>query len=522
MFAFLSLLFVLLVIYAFTTRDSSPLKEGFETPPNHMVKIPATIAPLPPAQAAPEPANLPGPLPIAPYQQIAAMSPLPYQDTALIKANRQQLVSLLEMLKGFLAFEAQEISERSDPTIQLPLATARTDFNTLQNEVEVLNRNPGIQPNMTLSHLNEISSNLAFLQEKVRLIGAAGSIQGPVYEFTVEAFANKKPAPRKGKAVVDNPNASNHGDKFPKKRHRDKQQPASSGQPATLKDLQEFMGRIQGEIIRLSNSGTTDPNVQSRIGKLTSMQGDVRTIATELQKGLMAPSDVPIMKSDLDRAFPILGNMNEPLPQIIQQLRLPPGLANALPSNVQKDPETMHEISKLVDKYADTIVNGVSASFSVKYTSPREAEAGQGLRSMKGRMHGLSPYEDDEMPLRKSTIDRTGFPSASDLDNATNAKFTPLGSDPITDRLAERPCDAGRGPSHFDWKERAKQIEGQVHKRGLKHTDYGIMPKGTKTSEDFSWRGYCKMICTRLQASMDPSLPETCGCPPMDWKGWRK
>jgi hypothetical protein len=126
------------------------------------------------------------------------------------------------------------------------------------------------------------------------------------------------------------------------------------------------------------------------------------------------------------------------------------------------------------------------------------------------------------MPLRKSTIDRTGFPSASDLDNATNAKFTPLGSDPITDRLAERPCDAGRGPSHFDWKERAKQIEGQVHKRGLKHTDYGIMPKGTKTSEDFSWRGYCKMICTRLQASMDPSLPETCGCPPMDWKGWRK
>ena len=520
MFAFLSLLFVLLVIYAFTTRDSAPLKEGFETPPNHMVKIPATIAPLPPARAAPEPSNLPGPLPIAPYQQIAAMSPLPYQDTALIKANRQQLVSLLEMLKGFLAFEAQEISERSDPTIQLPLTTARTDFNTLQSEVEVLNRNPGIQPNMTLSHLNEISSNLAFLQEKVRLTGAAGTIQGPVYEFTVEAFANGaggKPKPRKGKAVVDNPNASNHGGKFPKK-------PAASGQPASLKDLQKFMGRIQGDIIRLSNSGTTDLNVQKRIGALTSMQGDVRTIATQLQKGLMVPSDVPIMKSDLDRAFPILGNLNEPLPQIIKQFHLPPGLANALPSNVQKDPQTMREISSLVDKYADTIVNGLSASFSVKYTSPREAEAGgQGLRSMKGRMHGLSPYEDDEMPLqRKSTIDRTGFPSLSDLDNITNAKFTPLGSDPVTDHLAERPCDAGRGPSHFDWKERAKQIEGQVHKRGLKPTDYGIMPKGTKVSNDFSWRGYAKMICTRLQASMDPGLPETCGCPPMDWKGWRK
>jgi hypothetical protein len=254
------------------------------------------------------------------------------------------------------------------------------------------------------------------------------------------------------------------------------------------------------------------------------MQGDVRTIATELQQKRLAPSDVPIRKCDLDRAFTLLGNMNEPLPQIIEQLRLPPGLANILPSNVQKDPATMREISSLVDKYADTIVNGLSASFSVKYTSPREAEAGgQGLRSMKGRMHGISPYEDSEMPLpRKSTIDRTGFPSASDLDNATNSKFTPLGSDPVTDHLAERPCDAGRGPSHFDWKTRAKEIEGQVHKRGLKHTDYGIMPKGTKVSDDFSWRGYCKMICTRLQASMDPGLPETCGCPPMDWKGWRK
>jgi hypothetical protein len=20
---------------------------------------------------------------------------------------------------------------------------------------------------------------------------------------------------------------------------------------------------------------------------------------------------------------------------------------------------------------------------------------------------------------------------------------------------------------------------------------------------------------------MDPALPETCGCPPMDWSGWR-
>ena len=47
------------------------------------------------------------------------------------------------------------------------------------------------------------------------------------------------------------------------------------------------------------------------------------------------------------------------------------------------------------------------------------------------------------------------------------------------------------------------------------------MPNNTKVSNEFSWKGYARMICTRLQATMDPSLPETCGCPAMDWPGWR-
>ena len=51
----------------------------------------------------------------------------------MIKANRQQILSLLEMLKGFLAFEAQELTEKSDPSIQLPLSNARSDLQVLQN-----------------------------------------------------------------------------------------------------------------------------------------------------------------------------------------------------------------------------------------------------------------------------------------------------------------------------------------------------------------------------------------------------
>ena len=392
MFAFLALLFVLIVIYFFTSANER--KEGFNpvnTSPSHKVNIPVNVIPpaIPPPPARNiddshvEPSDLPGQLPIAPYEQIAAMSPLPYQDTTLIKANRQQLIDLLELLKGFLAFEAQEISERSDPTIQLPLNTARSDFRVLQAEVEVLNRNPGLQPTITLSHLNEMSSNLAYLQREVRLIGAAGPIQGPIYEFTqpvnvvggsLEGFESMN-GEVKGKV--------------------------NKGQIASPEDLKKFVTRISSEIVRLSASGTTDPNMNARVVALTQMKNDVNNILEQVQTGALMPVEIPIMKSDIDKAFPILGKPDQPLPQIIKSAGLPAGLGNLLPPNVAKNPEVSREVNKLVDKYAETVVNGLSggiaAAVSLKYTSPREAERARAMTS---------------------TIDITGFPSMSDLNNA--------------------------------------------------------------------------------------------------------
>ena len=484
MFAFLSLLFVLIVIFIFTSQ-----KEHFtDVPPTHTVKIPnvpPATALLPGSNAkvaqpiaVPEPVaevvpyTLPGDLPLAPYGQVATMSPLPYQDTTMIKANRQQIISLLEMLKGFLAFEAQELTEKSDPSIQLPLSNARSDFQVLQNAVNLLNRNPGLQPSMTQTTLNEMSSNLAYLQEQVRLSGSAGALQGPTNQFT-EGFTN-------------------------------------SG-TATINDLTEFVGRIQGEIIRLSASATTDPIVSARVSALTQLKNDVQGIISKVNSKSIPPNEIPVMKSDIDKAFPILGNPSQPLPQIVRTLGLPPGLANVLPSNLQNDPETAHHIDSLLDKYAEQIINGVSASFSIKYTAPNEVGAAQ-----------VGAAQAEAQRAASSTIDILGFPSAADLNNVSNAKFMPYDSGlPITDVLAPTPVDAGRGPSHFDWKQRSKEIEAQVKKRGLKPSDFGIMPEGTKTSPDFSWKGYARMMCTRLQATPDPSLGITCGCPPMDWKGWR-
>jgi len=629
MIAFLALLFILLVIYALTKT-----KEGFNpmnTSPEHQINIPVNEIPsmLAPASSTAtvkggvgntvsEPASngsifpgcdvkestwpgmLPGPLPTAPYQQIAVGSPLPYQDTSLIKANRQQLINMLEMIKGFLAFEAQEISERSDPTIQLPLQTARTDFHVLQAEVEVLNRNPGIQPNITLSHLNEIGSNLAFLQSEVRLIGSAGPIQGPIYEFTkpVEGFVGSAPRPSTKNDVL-NKSASGAADKTairpttkddaraPKKEEviveksktitvaeskaaadkasaqkavaatilsdvvaanmpagpsdaaskSGKSGPAAfnntattgNGKTATLKDLQDFIVRINCESVRLSSSGTSDPNMNARIVALADIKSNVEDIVNQVKMDPTMEANIPITKAELEKALPVLGKPSDPLPQIIKENKLSPGLANLLPSSMQNDPKATKEIGNLVNNYFETLMDGIS--FSVKYTSPREAEAGgagkyNSLPGTKVTTEAQSEHFVNSMMEKKrgaaSTIDKTGFPSLADLDNASNAKFTPMDSGLlISDRYAPLPSDAGRGPSRFDWKTRSKEIEGQVKKRGLRPDDFGIMQPNAKISSDFSWRGYARMICTRLQATMDPNMPVACGCPPMDWPGWR-
>jgi hypothetical protein len=85
---------------------------------------------------------------------------------------------------------------------------------------------------------------------------------------------------------------------------------------------------------------------------------------------------------------------------------------------------------------------------------------------------------------------------------------------------AEARANGSKNPSHLDWKGRAKGICEQVKRRGLDPLDFGCIPESSKLSPAYSWRGHTKMVCGRLASTMDPGLPETCGCPPPNWKGW--
>jgi hypothetical protein len=76
-------------------------------------------------------------------------------------------------------------------------------------------------------------------------------------------------------------------------------------------------------------------------------------------------------------------------------------------------------------------------------------------------------------------------------------------------------------PTKFDWKDKSKFICEQIQKREMDPYEYGCMKDTTVVSDNFSYRGYAKMICSRLATNYDPSIPELCGCPPPTWAGWR-
>lgn len=465
---------------AYYLTNAPPIKEKFSDtfakPPDHTLHVPKVIMPPPPVvDTDPKASQIPGTIPNAPYGQIAKNSPYPYQNPSLIKTTRQRILDTLEMLKGFLAFQANEIEYRSDPSIQLPLQTSRSDFQRLSDEAGVLQRNPGLQPQMTERDMNDVNDNLAYLQREVELIGANRPFENTGLQNLEEGFQNGSDIP--------------------------------SHDPATEDELNEFSSRIQGEILRLSASGTTDPIVNARITNLTNMKSDVDNVITKIQTGALLSTEVPIQKADIMKALPVLGKPYEPLPQILQKLELPRGLGNMLPSAVTRDPNMVQQTNNLIQKYAQDFFDGASATvaFRVKYTSPREVA-----------------IEQSRAKVAQSTVDETGFPSIVDLDAVANglSVATPNTPTKVSDPYAQDPRAESRSPAHFDWKILSRHIENQIRRRGIPDSAIGIMPLNNKVSNDFSWKGYAKMICTRLQASFDTGTPEACGCPPGDWKGW--
>jgi len=418
----------------------------------------------------------PGSLPFAPYSQTASVGSYQYQDPAQMAAHPKQMKQLFEDVRAFLVFEGVSIANSSDPTVSLPLTQLRADNERLQQELSVTENNPGVESSLTQQNLADIQGSLTFLQRKVRLFQTAGVISD---SKGTEGFMGAPP---------------------PTNRLR-----------ATKAELQLLQTKVTAAILILSASGTTDPIVQSRIKNLQAMYTSVSDMINKLQKGIWTQQDVPVFSEDIKAILPNLADPKKPIPDISKggqgsQQNLSP-IEKQLAGLVGDD-NARDVYNKLKEKgmFRVTLDMGYNIpSYGSKSSSVHiKKEAGIKKDGTLGFLEGKN--------MKAS-------PSIS-VDGPYDTTMSGSDDRALSLAAADAAADGSKNPSHLDWKGRAKGICEQVKRRGMDPLDFGCIPEGSKLSPAYSWRGHTKMVCGRLASTMDPGLPETCGCPPPNWKGW--
>jgi hypothetical protein len=455
--------------------------------------------------------------------------------------------SVLDDLRGFENFEMPQLEERSDPNVQLPLSTLKGDVQTLMNEALVLQRNPGLRPSITELQMAEIQANLDYLQQVYRKFEGLGVIEPRrATKVMREGFAdlgrlNPTPAQRtEGFAVQQRTEGFSAQQRLdPTHAQRAEgftgscgsgsgscasEAPSSCGsgsgscasdagtglgaanRPATLAELSEFRTWIFTNRLTIINTGATDEVTAARVNNLSKVLVYIDNIIEKVNVRNMLEKDIPIKYSDIN-SFKNLGTLGSNLPEFMEASTLPTFLNNLLPDNLAGDPEISDDIRKAMANYATNFTKNFSwnVDLGLKYTADNEAEAAKFYNS-RANQGGNAGWT------------RTGLDSTSD---ATNFQPNGAGTGNATDEYANRPAECGRGPSSFDWRQRSADICRAIKGRGLDPNDYGCMEPGVSVGPNFSWRGYAKMVCTRVGTNYDSGLGQLVGCPPLNWPGWK-
>lgn len=409
-------------------------------------------------QAMPN-ASQPGTLPFAPYGQEASVGSYQYQDPAQMPATFQQISSIYQDIRTFLVFEGVSISNSSDPSVQLPLTQLRADSQRLEQELAVLKKNPGVQSSLTQQNTADIQGGLVFLQRKVRLFQTAGVVNTGV---TKEGFTD---------ASAD-----------------------TSKTRATQADLQELATKVYAAILTLSSSGTTDLVVQARITKLQRMYSDLQDMITKLDNGTLTPNNIPLYKEDINAILP---NLADPSIDIssLNTANTIQNTTNTMQNAANSMQNTMNDVLTSIKDNGMVHVNIELGYNGPEYNKTKTSSNPNPKPRCKAK--AKAQEEEDTTTSDQSMHTSSPFDSAIPGAEQNNSKVGGL-----------------------DWKNRAETICEQVRLRGLDPLDFGCLAKGTTVSPAYSWRGYTKMICGRLGATMDPNLPIMSGCPPQRWAGW--
>jgi len=269
---------------------------------------------------------------------------------------------------------------------------------------------------------------------------------------------------------------------------------------ATLDDLKSTNTKISTEIARLQASGTTDPSFQARVNILTKIQQQIGNYITQLENNTLEPADVPITKEDLRKFLPQISNPSSPVTQFLNSIQAPSSVSNLFPAYVGGDISGAALANVLLQNYG----KGLSWDINMKYSAPGGSSLKATTNVPRAQQFQLGSPQLQMPPSTRGAFDQ----AIAQIQKGETSGVRPTLPEPPTQQ--------------FNWKDRASQICESVRLRGLDPADFGCLDNLSKVGQDFSWRGYAKMVCNRLKTTMDEGLPETCGCPPVDWPGWKQ
>jgi hypothetical protein len=268
---------------------------------------------------------------------------------------------------------------------------------------------------------------------------------------------------------------------------------------ATLDDLKDTNTKISVEIARLQASGTTDPSFQARVNILVKIQQQIGNYITQLQNNTLQPADVPITKENLKNFLPQISNPSSPVTQFLNSIQAPTSMSNLFPAYVGGDISGAALANILLQNYG----KGLSWDINMKY-SPADGSALNATTNVGTQQFQLGSPQLQMPPSTRGAFDQ----AIAQIQKGETSGVRPTLPEPPTQQ--------------FNWKDRSSQICESVRLRGLDPADFGCLANVSKVGQDFSWRGYAKMVCNRLKTTLDEGLPETCGCPPVDWPGWKQ
>ncbi len=299
---------------------------------------------------------------------------------------------------------------------------------------------------------------------------------------------------------------------------------------AGLEDLTNLSTQIVAEVVRLQASGAQDSTTQNRIKLLSSILQTVNDLTSGLKNGTIKPTDISLTMGQVTSFLTNIKNPNSPLTAMLSDWGLPSGLSNLFPTYASGDVSGADLAKDLFGKYIKDVKN-LSWDISLSHKGQAEQE--------------IAAHYASAMKDARYFADTAGTPTASNADNSAPtdsgkaSAYRGLFDSVINSVTGQKPetlnvsmgatkpgagaaGHAAGGNEAFNWKERSKQICSQIKMREMDPYEFGCL-KDTETvrQDNFSWRGYTKMVCTRLSTVYDPSIPELCGCPPPSWIGWR-